>query len=160
MKKERSTSSRDPSEDWDLERFLSYRIARLNAVLNSQATRILEAGPGLSLGQWRVIVTIGAGGAATSRQLVEKTRIDPALISRLLKQLEKLGLVDTGRSEEDRRVLDVRLTPDGDAVYRKTFPIMEDRQRMLRACFNQGEAAKLDDFIARLMTAASGDIAR
>ncbi len=150
-----ASEPRDADDDWGLSRFLSFRIAKLHAVLNAQATRLLEDGPGLTLGQWRVMVTIGAGGARTSRALHEKTQIDPALISRSLRQLEALGFVVAGRNAEDRRVLDVRLTPRGDEVFRQTYPIMQARQNALRGCLTPDEAAQLDDFIARLTRVAT-----
>lgn len=148
----------DGSESWDLSQFLTYRIARLNALLNLQATRLLEAGHGLTLGQWRVIVTIGAGHARTSRQLFEMTQMDPALISRLLRQLEELSLLRTKRSTQDRRILEVSLTDEGVRVFQETFPIMEARQRELAGRFSAAELAALDDFFERLLEAAKKDL--
>ena len=150
----------DGSDSWDLTRFLTYRIARLNAVLNLQATRLLEAGHGLTLGQWRVIVTIGAGHARTSRQLFEMTQMDPALISRLLRQLESQALLRTERSTRDRRVLDVSLTEKGARVFRETFPVMQARQRELAGSFSADELRVLDGFFDRLMAAARKDLLR
>ena len=148
----------DGKEVWDLSQFLTYRIARLNAVLNHQATRLLEAGHGLTLGQWRVIVTIGAGHARTSRQLFEMTQMDPALISRLLRQLEDQDLLRTERSHEDRRVLDVALTAEGARVFDDTFPVMQARQQDLAGSFSAEELKLLDALFDRLMKAAKKDL--
>ncbi len=154
MTKIEPTPPDDGKDVWDLSEFLTFRIARLNAVLNHQATRLLAAGHGLSLGQWRVIVTIGAGHARTSRQLFEMTQMDPALISRLLRQLESQDLLRMQRGHDDRRVLDVALTEQGMRVFEETFPVMQARQRELAGSFNGEELALLEDFLERLMTAA------
>ena len=146
------------TETWSLERFLTYRIARLNAVLNAQATRLLAEGHGLSLGQWRIVVTIGKGGARTSRQLLEMTQMDPALISRLLRQLEDRKLLKTGRSQTDRRVLDVTLTTTGQTVLDETFPVMQARQRALASELQASDLERLEAIIDRLFAAAQKDL--
>lgn len=160
MTKTESRPPDDDSESWDLTQFLTFRIARLNAVLNLQATRLLEAGHGLTLGQWRMIVTIGAGHAQTSRQLFEMTRMDPALISRVLRQLEDQGLLRTKRSSQDRRILDVCLTDEGARVFRETFPVMQARQRKLAGSFSADELKLLDGFFDRLMESVQEDLQR
>lgn len=142
------------TEMWTLDRFLTYRIARLNAALNAQATQLLAQGHGLSLGQWRIVVTIGKGGARSSRQLLEMTQMDPALISRLLRQLEEKGLLRTARSKTDRRVLDVALTRKGEEVLDDTFPVMQARQRALADELQPGELAMLESILERLHSAA------
>lgn len=151
--------AQDTIEEWTLDRFLTFRIARLNAALNAQATRLLAKGHGLSLGQWRIVVSIGKGGTRTSKQLLEMTQMDPALISRLLRQLEDKKLLRTGRSASDRRVLDVSLTPKGNDVLIDTFPVMEARQRALAAELQPGELAKLDAIFDRLFSAVEKDLA-
>lgn len=149
----------DVLDEWTLDRFLTYRIARLNASLNAQATRLLAKGHGLSLGQWRIVVTIGKGDARTSRDLLKMTQMDPALISRLLRQLEDKSVLLTGRSASDRRILDVSLTPKGTKVLNDTFPIMEARQKTLAAELKSGELEVLGAIIDRLFSAAEQDLA-
>lgn len=149
----------DRTEKWTLDRFLTYRIARLNAALNAQATRLLAKGYGLSLGQWRIVVTIGKGGARTSKELLEMTQMDPALISRLLRQLEDKALLRTGRSSSDRRMLDVSLTSKGTKVLNDTFPVMQARQKALAAELKSGELEVLGSMIDRLFLAAEKNLA-
>lgn len=144
----------EATKRWTLNRFLTYRIARLNAALNAQATQLLAQGHGLSLGQWRVVVTIGKGGAGSSKQLLEMTDMDPALISRLLRQLENKGFMHTARSKADRRVLDVALTRKGEDVLNDTFPVMQARQSALADALQPGELAMLGSILERLNSAA------
>lgn len=134
----------------DLSGFLTYRVARLNAALNQQATALLDQTCGLTQGQWRIIITLGRGGAETSKALNELTRLDPALISRLLRQLEEIGLVETGRNTTDRRLLDVRLTARGKDVLNKTWPIMARRQDALRDAITPAEFETLQTVLSRL----------
>lgn len=53
------------------------------------------------------------GGHLTQRELLESSGVSSAALSEVLGKLESEGLVERERSEEDRRQLEVRLTPEG-----------------------------------------------
>jgi len=69
-------------------------------------------GRGRSLGACRVLFEIGPDGAEI-RRLRDRLGLDSGYTSRLLRGLEREGLVRTGRSSEDARVRLVRLTAAG-----------------------------------------------
>lgn len=53
------------------------------------------------------------GGQLTQRELLESSGVSGAALSEVLGKLEAEGLVERSRSEEDRRQLEVQLTPEG-----------------------------------------------
>lgn len=53
------------------------------------------------------------GGHLPQRELLESSGVSSAALSEVLGKLESEGLVERTRSEEDRRQLEVRLTPEG-----------------------------------------------
>ena len=65
-----------------LSRFMTYRLARLHARLNVQASRILQDVAGLSLTQWRVLSLVGSHRGATATQLTRVSAMDKGLFSR------------------------------------------------------------------------------
>ena len=81
-----------PKPERELTDFLSYRIVRLHQALNNQATALVASIAGVSLIQWRVIAMVGSDTARTARELVRKSVIDPAVISRTLRSLESAGM--------------------------------------------------------------------
>lgn len=141
----------------DLSQFLTYRIARLHLALNAHATALLAREGEIGLGQWRLLSMVGSGSAATTRELADKTKMDPAFISRTLRSLEALGLAEATRSPADRRQVDLTLTRRGTALYEKVLPRMQARQRRLMATLNKTERTMIFGIIDKLERAVTQD---
>ena len=100
-----------------LQQFLTYRLSRVQAKLNAQATRILREASGITLTQWRIIALVGAAGQTRLSQLAREAALDKntkALHaqSRAYQQSEeKLQLKQTvDRDLEDQEYLWLELT--------------------------------------------------
>jgi len=106
------------------------RLIFAGVALTSRA--LAEATPGLelTLPQWRAIVVLGesADGARVSEVA---TRVGGSLpgTSRLLRRLERRGLVSARQDHQDHRATRVRLTPDGTAARNA---VLEYRRRTIR----------------------------
>jgi DNA-binding MarR family transcriptional regulator/N-acetylglutamate synthase-like GNAT family acetyltransferase len=70
-------------------------------------------GRGRPLGEARLLFEIGRRGADV-RELRLRLDLDSGYVSRLLRSLERQGLVEVVPSEADRRIRNARLTPDGE----------------------------------------------
>ena len=105
-------------------------VPRVRSFNRSVTQRIgaLESGflgRGRPLGASRVLFEIGLAGAQV-RQLRDRLGLDSGYLSRLLRRLEKEGLVRTGRSPEDARVRQLELTASGRRELR-TLDLLSDR---------------------------------
>jgi DNA-binding MarR family transcriptional regulator/GNAT superfamily N-acetyltransferase len=103
------------------------------------------------LGEARVLWEIGAGGMDV-RSLRSRLDLDSGYLSRMLRSLERDGLITVGQSESDRRVRAARLTNAGAAER----AVLERRSDELAASFLEPLTA---DQQARLV-AAMGDVER
>lgn len=148
------TGIEHPKQDRELTDFLSYRIVRLHQALNNQATTLVDTIAGVSLIQWRVIAMVGSDTARTARELVRKSVIDPAVISRTVRGLESAGIMELSRSHRDRRVLEFSLTPSGQEIYQRTFPKMQMRQAALLDALDQSEQDVIFEILDKLEVAA------
>lgn len=142
-----------------LQQFLTYRIARLHSKLNNQAGRILDEVSGLSLTQWRILAIIGSTGETTSTDISREHLLDKGLVSRKLKGLVEDGFVISTSLPEDRRVHLLQLSPTGQALYEKTLPRMQTRQRALSASLSEEEERVLRVALDRLEAASDTDAA-
>jgi MarR family transcriptional regulator, organic hydroperoxide resistance regulator len=70
----------------------------------------------LTHGQIRALFTIDVRGGATAGELAKAADLSPASVSTMLDHLERDGIVERRRSEEDRRVVVVTLTESGRAL--------------------------------------------
>lgn len=93
------------------------------------ARALQAAGVELTLPQWRALVIVGGstGGASVS-DVAERLGSELSPTSRLIRRLERRGLVVTGKTAPDRRVTQVRLTDEGRALRRQVF---ESRRALL-----------------------------
>lgn len=120
-------------------RFLTHRLAKVQAKLNAQASRILRDHAGITITQWRIVAALGDTGRCTSAQLSRITDMDKGLISRNVKTLTAEGIVTVSRDETDNRALYLDLTATGQALFTRTVPRMWSRQMALRAHLEDAE---------------------
>jgi DNA-binding MarR family transcriptional regulator len=83
----------------------------------------------LTISQWRVLVVLGRVDAARVGELAAAVGVSLPSTSRLVRRLERRGLVTTERDTEDRRATLVRMTPEGrdirDEVINRRRAMME-----------------------------------
>jgi DNA-binding MarR family transcriptional regulator len=111
---------------------LALELVAVTARALNEAVNDLE----LTLSQWRVLVVIGQ--RRQSLRVGEiAARIEASLpsTSRILRRLERRGLITTRRDERDRRATLVRLTAAGVSARRK---VMQSRQRSVAAALGDG----------------------
>ncbi len=66
--------------------------------------------------QWRPLWLLKSGKASTAIELAREACIDAGAVTRMVDRLEDKGLIERVRSETDRRVVHLRLTPAGEAA--------------------------------------------
>lgn len=133
---------------------------RAPAYLANQFALILRAlmaevlGPhGLTGQQWGVMVAIVREPGTDQRRVAERQGIDVNSTSRLVDELEELGLVRRLASPDDRRAYRLELTPKGARVRAKLRePVMAAQDRAL-ACLEQAEKKTLLDLLTRVVEA-------
>lgn len=126
-----------------LRELVTFRLARLNAKLTAQASRILAESAGISLTQWRVFALLDTGEIETAAELVRQTHFDKALISRTVRGMIEDGYLQATPSARDQRSTVLRLTDLGRRVAARARPVMRARQETLLAALTPGELATL-----------------
>jgi len=116
-----------------LQQYLTYRLSRVQAKLNAQASRILRDASGITLTQWRVIAFIGSAERTRLSDIARETALDKGLLSRNLKALVEEGVVSAEVDANDNRVQFLSLSHKGQAIYAQTLPVTLARQAKLRA---------------------------
>ncbi|HST38146.1 MAG TPA: MarR family transcriptional regulator [Conexibacter sp.] len=98
----------------------------------------------LSYAQVRALLLLDADEEATAGQLAKAADLTPASVTALLDQLEQQGMVQRRRSDEDRRVVVVSLTPRGSEL-------LEQKRATWRRCWQEA----LSDLPERDIVAAA-----
>lgn len=114
-------------------RSISERIERLvSAAVGITAAALAESegGSDLTLPQWRALVLLEQRGPLRVTDLASEMGTSLPSASRLIRRIERRGLVTTERDEADRRATLVRLTPRGDA---SISAVMDARRHRIAA---------------------------
>lgn len=86
-----------------LSSFVTFRLAKLQASLNAQATGLLKAKAGLSLVEWLLIQTLRMHESASLTELASIVQMDKGQMSRKIKAMVEKGLLRTETDKEDQR---------------------------------------------------------
>lgn len=138
---------------FDLEKMLTYRLTTLSNRLYVGTTRQVESGFGLATREWRVLALLGKLEPVSASELVARSPMDKASVSRAVASLSKRGLVVVTPDPGDRRVQQLGMTNAGRKLYAQVAPLSLARHRALLAALTPKERvsifAMLDKLIAR-----------
>jgi len=138
----------------DLHTFLPYRMYCLAAQMSQAGNDLPELlkAVGVNIGEreWRVISILGAYGGLTNGHLANALKTDAATISRAVKVLKTLNLVDTLNSKRDRRKVLIYLTQTGAHLYDQITPKRIETGKMIDDCFTHEELSSLHHLLNKL----------
>jgi len=107
--------------------------------------------------QWEPLLMLWLGRADTVAGLARVIQMGDASMSRMLDRLEEKDLVRRERSDSDRRVVHLHLTPKGRRVANRIWPIVVDGMHVHLEGFKKEELALFNDFLSRMLTNGARD---
>ncbi len=103
---------------------ISYRIARLAAVNERIGQTILQKELKISLPQWRVLGIVKPNQPITFLEVHDALLMDKGQLSRTIKSMVKLELLETRNLEEDARQIQITTTRKGNSVHERALEIV------------------------------------
>jgi DNA-binding MarR family transcriptional regulator len=126
------------------------------SIVSQADKRLVEHG--LTSAQWGPLMKLKSSGGATVAELARWLLIDAGAMTRLLDRLEKKGLCKRIRSTEDRRVVRVELTPDGEMAIAEVPAVLAEVMNAHLAGFSKTEWVALKSYLKRMIN--TGDALR
>jgi DNA-binding MarR family transcriptional regulator len=105
----------------------------------------------LTTAQWGPLMNMRRTGASTVAELARMAQIDAGAMTRLLDRLEKKGLCKRVRSTQDRRVVQVELTPEGEAALVHVPAVLAEVMNVHLAGFSKTEWVALKNYLSRMV---------
>lgn len=139
------------------EESVGYLMRRITLSIVQQADRRLGQ-HGLTSAQWAPLFKIKMGHNPTVADLARELEMDAGAMTRLLDRLEKKGLCKRVRSTEDRRIVNIELTPEGEAAIDEVPAVLADVLNAHLAGFSKSEWQALRSYLERML--ANGDSTR
>lgn len=136
-----------------LQDFLPYRLSVASNAVSDRVARVYQARFGLKVPEWRVLAVLAERSRATQAALVAATQMDKMTVSRAVTALVARGLVARAQAG-DRRTLELRLTPEGEALHGEIAPLALGIEAALLTGFSEAERTQLMALLARLEACA------
>jgi DNA-binding MarR family transcriptional regulator len=114
----------------------------------------------LTFSQWTTLVALHDGRVTTAGDLAYNICHDAGSLTRLIDQMVKRGLVTRGRSESDRRVVTLALTPPGRKLVEALAPKVMDFWNGMLSGFSHAEIDTLIALLTRLVVATEAKTGR
>ncbi len=114
------------------------------------ADRRLEP-KGITHAQWAALFMLQRRRASTVAELARETQSDPGAMTRLLDRLEAKGFCRRQRSTDDRRVVRVELTAEGEVAAKEVPVVLSEVLNEHLAGFSKTEWSQLQDMLKRMV---------
>ena len=143
------------ASDYGMKNSVGYLVRRTANLVLPQL-EALFADNELTFSQWTVLMALRELQASTSAEIARNICHDAGSLTRILDQLERRGLIARQRSEADRRVVTLTLTPRGADLVESLMPRVVEFWNELLGGFSHAEIKTLIRLLTRLVTAAGG----
>jgi DNA-binding MarR family transcriptional regulator len=139
------------------EESVGFLMKRVMLSIVSQVDKRLDV-HGLTSAQWGPLLRLRTAGPCTVVELARWLQVDAGAMTRLLDRLEKKQLCKRVRSTADRRVVQVELTPEGEAAIAAVPALLADVMNAHLAGFSKTEWVALKGYLQRML--ATGEALR
>lgn len=137
-------------ETFNVRDSVGYLLKRSQRLMQERIERLFEQ-QDFTLQQWAVLMYLRDGLATTTADMCRSMRHDSGAMTRLVDQLEARELIERRRSADDRRVIELSLTPTGTKVLDALIPTACEALNTALDGFTREEVKTLQSLLRRLM---------
>jgi DNA-binding MarR family transcriptional regulator len=109
--------------DFDLREFLPYQLAAAAERVSRDFAEIYRREFGITIPEWRVLAHLSQEGDISVRDVEARVAMEKSKVSRAATRLEAAGYIEKRLNAGDRRLLSLRLTPQGRALMARIVPV-------------------------------------
>jgi DNA-binding MarR family transcriptional regulator len=137
-------------ENYQPDESAAYLMRRILTLIAGQVDEALEP-RGLTSAQWVPLLKLHMGEASTVAELARECKLDGGAMTRLLDRLEAKSLVARVRSSQDRRVVNLELTPEGRAAAKEIPAVLCNVQNAFLQGLTVEEWQQLKGLLSRIL---------
>jgi DNA-binding MarR family transcriptional regulator len=136
--------------DFNLEKFLPYRLNQAAEAASLAFQDIYRKRHGMTRPEWRVLANLGQFGSMTATDISNRAKIHKTKVSRAVFALEKRRWLKRETDGQDRRVEHLHLTREGLASYGELGKVALELDRKLRGRLSEEEHDRLLNMLKKL----------
>ena len=129
-----------------LDSFLPYQLAVLSSRVSAGFSKHYRDAYGISVSEWRVVAHLSQADSVSVREIHARVDMDKPKVSRAASRLEASGYVTKTVNPQDRRLVELKLTPKGRDMIEALTPIAHQYEQQLSDLLGGND----DDFRARV----------
>ncbi len=134
-----------------LEDFIPFKLAVVANRLSQSIGHIFDKEFDLQVPEWRILMALYAYGQQPFYEVVERTAMDKARVSRAQRRLADLKMIETAVDPSDGRKLLMTITPAGAHICTKVLPAAAEREAWYLEVLSDEEHQQLDLILDKLM---------
>ncbi|MEQ5838135.1 MULTISPECIES: MarR family winged helix-turn-helix transcriptional regulator [Paraburkholderia] len=142
--------------EYQLNESVGYLITRVRSTMANLVTQRTMAELGITSQQGSILFMVASGKCVVAAELAREYGIDASAVTRLIDRLEKRGLLTRVRSSEDRRVVRLALTQEGQDIAVRMPAMFQGVLDHLLGGFTPEEVGFLKSMLRRVLL-NSGD---
>lgn len=124
-------------------------------VLSNRITRAfesqLESDHGLSVPEWRVLLSLTGQSGLTAKDVHERWAMDKMTVSRAVRGMESHGLVKRKKNRGDGRSYVLTITKKGERLFDRILPAADARYHEILSGLTASEQTALRRFLRKLI---------
>ena len=137
---------------WCSEQSIGYLMKQaLNSIKAEADDEMAEHG--LTDAQWQPLHAISQSKVGTASDVARRINCDTGALTRMLDRLEEKGLIARTRSSEDRRVVHLKLTAEGERAVSIVPHVLADVLNRRLRDFSSAEVDQLKGMLRRMIAA-------
>ena len=109
------------------------------------------SGLGISMTEFKILKILDESGSVTMTTLSSRTFLTQPAITVFVDKLENLGLVERKRSEEDRRVTEIKITRKGGSVFQEGYKLHSRFVKEFLSVLSDSECRQLNSAMRKLV---------
>lgn len=137
--------------DLHLKRYLPYQLLVVTSAITQRTSGIYAEKLGITIAEARVITVVHSFGPVSTFEVADLTKMDKAKISRAIKQLAAVGILQRDANAEDKRLITLALTPKGEELRKRLVDIMQDIEADVFASLTTGEKSELSRLLRKII---------
>ena len=134
----------------DLQQFLPYRCNNLAEQISVSLSKIYTDKFGISVAEWRILVTLAAEVELQAKHIVQLTSMDKVRVSRAVSSLADKQLLKKRHCEADSRAAVLSLSAAGNRLYKRIAPQALAWEESLVQPLSRAEQKSLFQIIGKL----------
>lgn len=128
-------------------------VYRAATAIRNRMERTVLASAGLSWTAFTTLFVLWIWGDQETRHLATRTGVTKGTLTGVVRTLETRGLCVRETRQDDRRLVEVRMTPAGRALMEELFPRFNDAEVQVTSALDDDGKAALSDGLRTLIAA-------